>query len=200
MISIFCSDHFFLVKSRIFHQNRDQKNRFRARIIHVHVGGALTLLRPDFVCTTRCFMMIMDQKKCFRYFFWPPAEKILKYWIRNPCYNAKNFKLETSISDPKIAQTHIPDLEFHKKINRKWHRSDGNLLLVLDSSLGQKLEMRNFWCSKPWWKLVFWSETKLENRVSEGVRQKIGTFRKIYAWTSFSQVFKQIASLSSKEF
>ena len=140
--------------------------------------GALTLLRSDFECTTRCFMMLMDQKKCFRYFFWPPAGKILKYWIRNPCYNAKIFKLETSISDPKIAQTHIPDLEFHKKINRKWHRSDGNLLLVLDSSLGQKLEMRNFWCSKPWWKLVFWSETKLENRVSEGVRQKCWYFSK----------------------
>ena len=117
--------------------------------------GALTLLRPNFVCTTRSFMMIMDQKKCFRYFFWPPAEKILKYWIRNPCYNAKILKLEISISDPKIGPNSYFWSRISSKINRKWYRSDGNLLLVPDSSLGRKLEIRIFWCLKSWVKARF---------------------------------------------
>ena len=77
--------------------------------------GVLKWPRSDFECTTGCFMILMDQKKCFRVFFWPPPGKILKYWIRNPCYNTKILKLEISISDPKITQTHISDLEFHTR-------------------------------------------------------------------------------------
>ena len=97
----------------------------------------------------------MDQKKCFRVFFWPPPGKILKYWIRNPCYNAKFLKLEISISDPKIGPNSYFWSRISSKINRKWYRSDGNLLLVPDSSLGRKLEIRIFWCLKSWVKARF---------------------------------------------
>ena len=139
------------------------------------LGGVLKLPRSDFECTTGCFMILMDQKKCFRVFFWPPPGKILKYWIRNPCYNAKILKLEINISDPKIGPNSYFWSRISSKINRKWYRSDGNLLLVPDSSLGRKLEIRNFWCLKSWVKARFLIQSWAGKHGSWGGMTKILT-------------------------